>query len=147
MSNFYVSLPADEIARQVAVLLNSHNRLTVRHSQWSIMNSAASYFTEIYGDKVVGCQAIIRETEEVTRQFHLCVASEWRRRGIARKLKRLALSHVQTPYVYVTIREDNLASIALNLSEGFIHIKKDWARDHNVLVLAKDLRKKMEATK
>lgn len=141
MANFYVSLPAEEIARQVADLLNKHNKLRMRHSVWSLMNSAAAYFTEIYGDRVVGCSAILRETEDVTRQFHLCVHPDFRRMGIARKLKRTSLSHVETPFVYVTIREDNIASITLNVSEGFKIIKKDWSQDHYVLLLAKDLRK------
>jgi ribosomal protein S18 acetylase RimI-like enzyme len=147
MANFYISLPADEIARQVAGLLNNYNYLKRKMTGWSILNSPATYFTEIYGDKVVGCSAILRETETVTLQFHLCVDPAWRRRGIARKLKQLSMSYVETPFVYVTIREDNAASIALSLSEGFILIRKNWTGAYNVLVLAKDLRKSMEAIK
>lgn len=144
MANFYSSLPAEEIARQVANLLNQNNKLRTRHTAYSIMSSPATYFVEIYGDKVAGCQAIMREIETVTRMFHLSVDLNYRRRGIARKLKRLALSYVQTPFVYVTIREDNAASIALNMSEGFRFIKSDWAFNHYVHVFAKDLRKPQE---
>ena len=140
MANFYVSLPAGEIARQVADLLNNHNRLRTRHTAWSIMSSGGTYFTEIYGGKVVGCSAIIQETDVVSKQFHLCVDPAYRRRGIARKLKRLSLSHVTTPLVYVTIRQDNAASIALNMSEGFKFIKQNW----HVLIFAKDLRQPQE---
>jgi ribosomal protein S18 acetylase RimI-like enzyme len=148
VANFYTTLPAEEIAQQVADLLNKYNKLRVHHSGYSIMNSSADYFAEIYGDRVVGCSAIIRETEEVTKQFHLCVAPEFRRLGVARKLKRRSMSYVKTPYVYVTIREDNPASIALNDSEGFLLIKETRFRNHNVLLLAKDLRNthQMEVT-
>lgn len=140
MAQLYTRLPAWEIARQVAKLINAHNRLRVNHSARSIMNSSATYFTEIYGDRIVGCQATIQDTDTVTRLFHLCVDPLFRRQGIARKLKRTALSFIETPFVYVTVREDNAASIALNISEGFQYIKKDWMYDHFVLVLAKDLR-------
>ena len=144
MANFYTSLPVEQMAWQVAKLINTHNKLRTQHTSWSIMNSPATYFTELYGDKVVGCSAIIRETETVSRQFHLCVEPNYRRRGIARKLKRLSLSHVQTPFVYVTIRQDNAASVALNMSEGFKYVKQDWAGHYYVLVFAKDLRKPQE---
>lgn len=141
MANFYITLPVDEIARQVAALLNAHNKLFTTHNAYSVINNPATYFIETYGAKVVGCSAIIQETEAVTRQFHLCVDPNFRRRGIARKLKRASLNHVQTPFVYVTVREDNAASIALNISEDFKFVKKDWSRGYYVWVLAKDLRK------
>lgn len=144
MAKLYVSLPAEEIARQVAGLINSHNRLKIHLSPYSIIASPATYFTEIYGDKVVGCSAVLRETETVTKQFHLCVEPNYRRRGIARKLKRLSLSYVETPFVYVTIRQDNAASMALNMSEGFQYIKSDWSGRYYVHVFAKDLRKPQE---
>ena len=140
MSNFYMTLSADEISRQVAGLLNTHNKLFTTHSAYSIMHGLANYFVETYGDKIVGCSAIIQETETVTRQFHLCVDPAFRRQGIARRVKRASLKHVKTPFVYVTIREDNAASIALNVSEGFKLVKKDWSRGYYVLVFAKDLR-------
>jgi GNAT superfamily N-acetyltransferase len=137
MANFYMTLPADEIARQVADLLNANNRLRKVHSAKTILKGAAAYFVDIIGGVVVGCSAIHNESKEVTRQFHLCVHPDYRRRGIARKLKLASLSHVNTPYVYITIREDNVASINLNVSLGFALIKKEWAGDHHVLTLGR----------
>lgn len=144
MGNLYVSLPADEIVRQVADLINAHNKLRRRLTKHSVINNAGTYFVEIYGDRVVGCSAIMRETETVSKQFHLCVDPMYRRRGIARKLKRLSLSHAETPFVYVTVRDNNAASIALQMSEGFIHIKSDWTGRYYVHVFAKDLRRPQE---
>lgn len=137
MANFYTTLPAEEIARQVAELLNAHNRLRVRHTGHTIMASRGAYVVDIVGGQVIGCSAILRENEQLTRQFHLCVHPDWRRRGLARKLKLASLGNVGTPYVYVTIREDNIASINLNTSLGFVFIKKEKAGDHNVLTLGR----------
>jgi ribosomal protein S18 acetylase RimI-like enzyme len=137
MANFYTSLSAQETAGQIATLLNANNKLTVRHTTNSILSSGASYFVDIMAGKVVGCDAIIKINELFTRQFHLCVHPEFRRRGIARKLKEAALRNVTTPYVYVTIREDNKASIGLNLKMGFIPVRRTWASDHYVVMLCK----------
>ena len=137
MANFYMTLPAEVIARQVANLLNEHNQLRTRHTAYSIQNARGAYFVDIVGGQVIGCSAIVREEDLLTRQFHLCVHPDYRRRGIARKLKLASLSHVTTPYTYVTIREDNTASINLSLSLGFVLVKKDWVGDHNVLTLGK----------
>jgi len=139
VSNFYMTLPAEEMARQVAELLNNHNVLRKHHTARTIMSGRGAYFIDIVGGQVVGCSAVWQETDEVTRQFHLCVHPNFRRQGLGRKLKLASLSHVTTPYVYVTIREDNVASINLNTSLGFILIKKDWVADHNVLTLGRTL--------
>jgi len=137
MANFYMTLSAEEISQQVAVLLNTHNQLRTRHNAHTVMGMRGAYFVDVVGGQVIGCSAILRENDQVTRQFHLCVHPDFRRRGIARNLKLAALRNVSTPYVYVTIREDNAASISLNTSVGFTLVKKDWARDHYVLTLGR----------
>jgi RimJ/RimL family protein N-acetyltransferase len=137
MANFYMTLPAEEISRQISILLNTHNQLRKRYNANSVMGMRGAYFVDVIGGQVIGCSAIIRENDQVTRQFHLCVHPDFRRRGIARNLKLAALKHVSTPYVYVTIREDNVASINLNTSVGFAFVKKDWSHDHYVLTLGR----------
>ncbi len=137
MTNFYMTLSAGEISRQIAELLNSHNLLRKHHNVNTIMKGMAAYFVDIVGGQVIGCSAIHRETEEVTKQFHLCVRPDFRRHGLGRKLKLASLAHVVTPYVYVTIREDNVPSINLNTSLGFVFVKKDRVGNHNVLTLGR----------
>lgn len=137
MANFYITLPAQEIAQQVATLLNGHNQLKKNHTAHTIMASKADYFVDIVGGAVVGCQATLKEADEVTKLFHLCVHPNLRRQGIARKLKEAALQYVTTPYSYVTVREDNIASINLNMSLGFIFIKRNWVGGYNILTLGR----------
>lgn len=139
MANFYMTLPAEEISRQVAALLNTHNQLRTNHNKYTIMNARGAYFVDIVAGIVAGCQAILRINDEITKLFHLCVHPDFRRRGIARKLKLAALSHVSTPYVYSTIREDNIASINLSLSLGFSVAKKELMGDHYVLTLGRTM--------
>lgn len=137
MANFYMTLSAEEIARQVASLLNAHNQLRKRHTMYTLLRSPGAYFVEVVNHQVVACQAIHRVTGDATKLFHLCVAPSFRRQGLARKIKETALNHVTTPYAYVTIREDNVASINLNTSLGFALVKKEWVGDHHVLTLAR----------
>jgi len=137
MANFFTTLPAEEIARQVAELLNAHNQLRKRHTGFSLQALRGAYFVDVVGGQVIGCQAILRENNQLTRLFHLCVHPDWRRRGLARKLKLAALANVGTPYAYVTIREDNAASINLNQSLGFVLVKRESVGDHNVLTLGR----------
>jgi RimJ/RimL family protein N-acetyltransferase len=137
MANFYMTLPAEEISRQVAELLNHNNQLRTEHNAYTIMNARGAYFVDVVAGIVAGCQAILRINDELTKLFHLCVHPDFRRRGIARKLKLAALNHVSTPYVYATVREDNIASINLSLSLGFNVAKKERVGDHNVLTLGR----------
>lgn len=137
MANFYMSLSAEEVSRQVAELLNSHNQLNKQHSAHTLTKDKGAYFIDVVGGQVIGCQAIHKENDQLTRLFHLCVHPAWRRKGIARKLKLAALSNVNTPYACVTIREDNIASINLNTSLGFVFVKKDLVGDHHVLTLGR----------
>jgi len=132
-----MTLPGEEISRQVAVLLNGNNQLKTKHTSYSVLNRKGAYFVDVVGGQVIGCSAILKESDQVTKQFHLCVHPDYRRQGIARKLKMASLAQVSTPYAYVTIREDNIASINLNTSLGFTLVKKDWAGDHNVLTLGR----------
>jgi len=137
MASFYMSLPAEDISQQVADLLNNHNKLYKQHSAYSIMRDPGQYFLEIVGNKIIGCSAIMQEDAKLTRQYHLCVHPDYRRRGIARKLKTISLNSIQTPYVYVTIREDNMPSLNLNYSFGFVFVRKDWSKDHYVITLGR----------
>lgn len=137
MVEFYMRLPAENIAQQVADLLNTHNKLYKMHTADTILRDPAKYFLEISGDMVVGCQAIMKEEPRLSKMFHLCVHSDFRRKGIARKLKQAALDNVETPYIYVTIREDNIPSLNLNYSFGFVFVKNILSKDHNVIMLGR----------
>lgn len=137
MSEFYISLPAEEIAKQVAQLVNKYNRLYKRHNVYSIITGPAKYFVEVYGDKVVGCTALQKEESRLSRNFHTCVHPDFRRRGIAKKLKLAALNNCETEFIFSTVREDNTPSVRMNQSLGYLFIRKEWSKDHYVITFGR----------
>jgi len=140
MADFYVTVSQQEIAKQVANLLNNHNKLYVKHTDYSIMRGAADYFVEIIGNKVIGCTALLKEYPEMSKSYHTSVHPDHRRDGLGVKLLLTAINNCKTPYIYGTIREDNHASLGLVSKLGWKYVRKDWNKDHFVITMASKLR-------
>ena len=136
MAEFFVTLSNNEIATQIATLLNAQNKLYAYHTTDTIMNSMANYFVEINRDKVIGCTGLLIENRDLSKSFHTSVHPAYIRRGIATKLLMTAINNCNTKYIYGTIREDNVASIRLVSKLGWKIIRKDWNRDHYVVTMA-----------
>ena len=134
MAQILTRLTSEEIARQIAVLLNSHNELKGRHSAYTVLASPATYFVELCEGQVVGCSAILQEDSMLTRQFHLCTHPDFRRRGIAGRLKQTGIERAKTPYVYVTVRDNNIPSLRIQEKFGFVFVRKDPSRQGNYWV-------------
>ena len=86
---------------------------------------------------MIGCASQIQEYDTLTKIQHICVLSAYRNKGIARKLTELAIANSDTEYVYMTVREDNIASLHLANSAGFVYVRKHWFRDHWTLTLGR----------
>jgi len=140
MAKFCVSLSDYYIADQIANLINTYNRLYKLHTTESIMSSNTTYLVEILGTEVVGCVGITTESYEISRIHHISVKPEVRKRGIAKKLTCLAITQCQTTNVYMTIRADNYASLALAIELEFIFVNSYWNRDHYVITAARRLK-------
>ena len=123
MANFYISLSSDEIAAQIAVLLNLQNRLYRYHSKYTVKRSAADYFVEVEGNRVIGCTALLKEFPTMSKCYHMSISPDRRRRGLASKLLYTAMANCQTDYIYGTIREDNAASLGLVKKLGWQSIR------------------------
>jgi GNAT superfamily N-acetyltransferase len=136
MGEFYITLSQQEIAKQIADLINKYNKLYTYHTDYSIVNSAADYFVEIVENKVVGCTGLLKEFPAMSKSYHTSVLPEYRRRGLGAKLLLTAMNNCQTPYIYGTIREDNTASLELVGKLGWKFIRKDWNRDHYIITVA-----------
>lgn len=137
MADFYVTLSTIEMATQIADMLNKHNKLLGKYTGQSLLYSPGRYFVEVEGNKVVGCVALQTEGSELTKLFHACVLPEKRKQGIARKLMEIAITNSKTPFVYGTIREDNVASLAMVAKLGFVRAKKEWHNDHYVITVGR----------
>jgi ribosomal protein S18 acetylase RimI-like enzyme len=137
MAEFYVSLSEHEMASQIADMLNRYNRWRTRFTAMSIIYTPARYFVEINNGRVVGCAGHLKDYPEMSKIQHICVLPSWRGRGIAKKLTDMAIAHCETDLVYMTIREDNTASLALANSLGFVYVNKHWFRDHWTLTFGR----------
>ena len=140
MANFFVSLTNEEIAKQIANLLNKYNRLYIRHNGFTIAARATDYFIEVFGDKVVGCTSITKKNSDWSVIKYVCVKPEFRRKGIADKLINLAIQNCKTKYIYMTIREDNIASLHMANKLGFTTIKQEWSKDHYLMVVGRKVK-------
>lgn len=137
MASFFVSLTNEEIAKQIANLINKYNYLYVKHNGFTIATHTTNYFVEIFGNKVVGCTGIIEENANWSIIKHVCVEPKFRKKGIARKLINLSIQNCKTRYIYMTIREDNIASLYMANKLGFTVIKQEWSKDHYLVVVGR----------
>lgn len=137
MAEFYVSLSDHEMASQIADMLNRYNRWATRFTAMSLMVTAARYFVELEGSRVVGCASHLHDYPLMSKIQHICVLPQYRGRGIATRLTKMAIVHCDTELVYMTIREDNAASLALARTLGFIFVTKHWFRDHWTLTFGR----------
>lgn len=137
MAEFYITLSESEIATQIAQLLNLHNRLYRNHTTYTVYGSATRYFVELDGTKVIGCVGLTPKEPELSLVHHLCVDPNYRRRGMGKRLLNTAVVNSATRYIYGTIREDNAASLNLVSQIGFVFVKKDWSRDHNIITVGR----------
>lgn len=137
MAEFYVSLSDQAMASQIADMLNRYNRWATRFNAMSLMMTAARYFVELEGSRVVGCASHLQDHTQMSKIQHICVLPQCRGRGIATKLSKMAIMHCDTELVYMTIREDNAASLALARTLGFVFVTKHWFRDHWTLTFGR----------
>jgi predicted acetyltransferase len=117
--SIFISLSEQELAIQIANLLNKYNKLTRKHDSQTILNPSTDYFVELRDGKVVGCVGLTKESSLLSKLHHLSVDSSFRRQGIATKLINMALSNCVTGNIYATVREDNIESTKLMLKNNF----------------------------
>jgi ribosomal protein S18 acetylase RimI-like enzyme len=137
MAEFYVSVPEISMADQISIMLNQHNRWATKFSAQSLIMTPARYFVELENTTVVGCASHLKQYDTLTKIQHICVIPQRQRRGIAKRLTNIAIDNSETEYVYMTIREDNIASLNLAQSLEFRYITKHWFRDHWTLTFGR----------
>lgn len=144
MAEFYVSLSQEDIAEQIAALLNRHNKLVKIHNKFTIMNSTIKYFVEmttsggaIHKPVVIGCVGLLKDNSYLSTVKHLSVDPSYRERGIAKRLVQIAIANCTTDNIRMTIREDNVPSLMLSKAIQFKHITKTLHKDHYVITVGR----------
>jgi ribosomal protein S18 acetylase RimI-like enzyme len=139
MADFKVVIPKNEIAMQISLMLNKQNKLRRNHTMFTILQSTATYFIEVIGSRVVGCTALLQNHPGVSKSFHTSVLPEYRGKGLGKKLLTAAINGCGTPYIYGTIRADNIASLTLVQRVGFEPIKRTWVKDHYIITVGRSI--------
>lgn len=137
MANFFVSLTNEEIAKQIANLVNRYNCLYVRHNGFTIAARTTNYFVEVFGDKIVGCTGITKENVDWSVIKYVCVEPKFRKNGIASKLISLSIQNCKTKFIYMTIRKNNIPSLCMANKLGFTTIRQEWSKDHYLIVVGR----------
>ena len=101
------------------------------------MSGKTDYFVEFEGGKVVGCAGVLKRFPNMSEIRHVCVDTPYRSKGIASKLVNLAIANCGTELVYMTIRDDNVPSLKMASSLGFVFVKKHWSIDHFVITVGR----------
>jgi ribosomal protein S18 acetylase RimI-like enzyme len=137
MASFFTTLTNTDLANQIAGLLNQHNKLRKQHTQYTILNDPANYFVEIAEDKVAGCGAIRKVDDNCSLINHICVNPLYRKKGIAKKIIKSLMMNSFTLHVFMTIREDNVASLSLARSAGFLYLGYQQQQYYKTLIFGR----------
>lgn len=138
MAEFYVSLSQSEMAEQMACMVNKHNNLRRKRTKHTMLKDQADYFIEVVRNKVIGFAGLAKQDTNLCEIKHVCVDPEFRKRGIASKLVKLAIANCPTDYVYMVISEENIPSLTMAKSLGFVMVKKQWGRGHHVIIVGRN---------
>lgn len=107
-------------AAKIAWLLNSQNNLTTHYSAGKVMSSSAEYYFCNFGEIIAGCVAVEKVSFTLSEIKHLSVHPDYKRRGIASFLIKKSLFFSKTPFIYATIRSQNIGSIKAFERFGFV---------------------------
>lgn len=137
MADFYISISRESMALQIAAMINSNNKLYKKRTKKSIMEDKADYFVEIIDGQVAAVAGTSKRDSNLSEIKHVCVVPAHRRKGLAKKLVSLAINNCCTDYVFMTIGENNEASLAMARSLNFVYVKKYWNIDHYVITVGR----------
>lgn len=133
-NKFNIMLSEYLIATQIALLLNSNNKLKRQHNTYSIIKDSANYFIELQNNNIVGCIGLINEPT-MDRIIHLSVNNKVRKLGIGNKLLTHAINISKKDIIYMHVREDNTSSLNLAFKNGFKYIAYIPKDNYNILTL------------
>ena len=134
---FLHGLPNRDIATQIAGLINDYNGLSAKRNGTAILQAQTDYVVETHGKLVLAAVGLNRDSYTLTEMKHLVVRPEWRKKGVAQFVAKRALALVDTPMVYATIREGNIASLRLFEKLGFVNSSEYPTKDHKVVLMTR----------
>lgn len=139
MSKFILSMTRNNIASQIAHLLNIGNQFYYTIMPYHILHNNIKYLIELDRDRVIGVVGLQVKSPYVTELKHLAVHPQYRRRGIGKKLLEIGIKFATTPYIYGVVRSNNSTNIRNNLRLGMIPIAYYCSRSpsYKMIIFAK----------
>jgi N-acetylglutamate synthase-like GNAT family acetyltransferase len=132
---FYFPIPHQDIAKQIAGLINSYNSLAMVRTSQSIINGNVKYVVETHGKFVIGLAGIEKVSYQLSELKHMVVHPDWRGKGLGSFVAKRALQLCETPSVYATVRTTNNASIRSLEKLEFLKAHEFSAGDHSLVML------------
>lgn len=133
----YFPISHQDIAKQIADLLNEHNGLSVRRTSQDILHSKTNYVVETHGKFVIGVAGIQKISYQISELKHMVVRPDWRGRGLGRFVAKRALQICETPLLCATARTTNTASLKALEKVGFKRVEEFPAGDHKLALLVR----------
>ena len=127
----------EEIAEQIANLINERNKLTVHYSTRTVLEAADNYIYKVDNGKVIGSVEVRRVQWYQSEIDHLSVQAFCEGRGIGTELLKEAEAKAIRSGARIsqcTIREGNEASCALFQKHGYTATVTFRNRDSGNLV-------------
>ena len=132
---FYFPISHQDIAKQVAALINNYNSLAMMRTSQGILNGKVNYVIETHGKYVIGVAGIEKVSYQLSELKHMVVHPDWRGKGLGSFVAKRALQICETPSVYATVRTTNEASIRALEKIDFLRAHEFSADDHALLML------------
>ncbi|MBL0687597.1 MAG: GNAT family N-acetyltransferase [Sulfurospirillum sp.] len=139
--NLFLTVSEQNIASQIANLINTHNGWQINYNSQSILNSSIKYFVELNQNLIIGCIGLQYENTLNSRIIHLCVHNLYRRKGIGKKLVATAIDNCSTNKISTNIRNTNFNSLYLFYRLGFINESTFCIGHNQIICLAKTINK------
>lgn len=143
---FYFPISHQEIANQIADLINSYNSLATMRTSHDILNGNVRYVVETHGKFVIGLAGIEKVSYQLSELKHMVVHPDWRGKGLGSFVSKRALQLCETPSVYATVKITNKASIRALEKIEFLKAHEFSAGDHSLMMLIRAAPKCMTNT-
>ena len=137
MNKFSLTIGANDVASQIAELINNGKQVWYHLTAFSILNGPVKFLIEVDKNKVIGVIGLEQKNDHVTELKYLCVHPDYRKQGLGRKMLYLGAKSAPTKFVYGTVRSDNHTNIRNNFRCNMKPIGKYRGRRCNIIIFAR----------
>lgn len=135
MNKFRLTVDVNNLASQIACLINSGKQIWYYLTDYSIISSPIQFLIELDKEKVIAVIGLEKKNESMTELKYLCVHPDYRRQGLGKKMLELGIKAAPTKYVYGTVRVTNEVNIRNNFRVGMKPIGRYRGRNRCPIIV------------